>query len=168
MFAGLKLGRRAAAEPTAVPEANIQEDHPAGKEEEEGVRAGSGNSEQKLASSIPQSVSAVGRGPSSLVVGWEHLEEEPAAPLSPRELERRRLEFERFQARNLLYNGSLLGVDWDDEDSSDSDEPMGSTGDEEEDEGQDAMAMSEASTTIGRFASFFFRFGGFGRGESNL
>ncbi|KAK3497442.1 uncharacterized protein B0T23DRAFT_438332 [Neurospora hispaniola] len=167
LFAGLKLGRRAAAEPTAVPEAIIQED-PAGKEEEEGVRAGSGKSEQKLASSIPQSVSAVGRGPSSLVVGWEHLKEEPAAPLSPRELEKRRLEFERFQARNLLFNGSLLGVDWDDEDSSDSDLPMGSTGDEEEeDENQDAMAMSEASTTIGRFASFFFRFGGFGRGGSN-
>lgn len=154
---------------TAVPQAIIQENHPAGEAAEAGPESGSGKSEQKLASSsIPQSsVSAVGRGPSSLVVGWEHLEEEPAVPLSPRELEKRRLEFERFQARNLLFNGILLGVDWDDENSSDEDEPMGNTGDDEEDGSQDAMARSEASTTIGRFASFFFRFGGFGRGGSN-
>lgn len=165
LFAGLKLRRRPAAEQAGVPEA-IQEEP---EEEEEGAGEaaqarqgpGSGQPEQELTSSIPQ------RGPSALIVGWEHLKEEPEVPLSPRELEERRLEFERYKARNLLFDGSILGVNWDDEDSSDSDVEMGSTGGEREDESQDAMVMSGEPSTIGRFGSFFFRFGGFGRGGSN-
>ncbi|KAK3950105.1 hypothetical protein QBC32DRAFT_399746 [Pseudoneurospora amorphoporcata] len=161
LFAGLKRGRRGAAaaeQQTRVPEAIQQE----GTEARQGPASGSGQTQQEVTSSIPQGIAQTGR----LLVRWEP--QEPEAPPSPRELERRRLELERFHARNLLHGGSILGVNPVDEDSSESDAEMGSTGGEREDDSRDSMVMTDESSIVSRFGNFFFRFGGFGSGGRNL
>ncbi|KAK1779441.1 hypothetical protein QBC45DRAFT_465501 [Copromyces sp. CBS 386.78] len=161
LFAGLKRGRRGAAaaeQQTRVPEAIQQE----GTEARQGPASGSGQTQQEVTSSIPQGIAQTGR----LLVRWEP--QEPEAPPSPHELERRRLELERFHARNLLHGGSILGVDPVDEDSSESDAEMGSTGGEREDDSRDSMVMTDEPSTVSRFGNFFFRFGGFDSGGRTL
>ena len=118
--------------------------------------------EQQPTSSIRQSVptSAIRRGPSRLLVGWQP--QGPPSPLTPREEEQQRLALEQFKARKMLEGGSLLGENLDDKDSSESDEEDGSTSGEQEEDSDDPIVMSKGTSTLERFGSFIYRFGGFG------
>lgn len=171
LFAGLRIRRGPAAgqaaeqavRPVVLPERMAEEAEAEAERIREATvprREGPG---AEPTSSIPM------RGPNRLIVGWEHLPQEPEDPLTPQEIERRRLELERYQARNMLYDGSLLGVNWEDEKSTDPDVEMGDAGvGGENADSEDRMDMSEPrQSTLSRISSVIMRFGGFGWQDNN-
>ncbi|CCC07881.1 unnamed protein product [Sordaria macrospora k-hell] len=155
LFAGLKVRRG-----TAVAGQTSSSETPGAPEAIQEGAGGSGQptEQQEPVSSIGQGIARNGR----LLVAYEP--REPSPPPSPREIERRRLELERFHARNLLHGGSLLGIDPVGKESTDDDEEGHADEVREEGDSQDPMVMSDqpSASTISRFGNFFKSFGGFG------